>query len=223
VSEYCDCSLYPNNKQPRVNLKQTTGNSESPTESAVPPYAVTPRRTAYVPPSLGRSSPSNLSAGFGRSRRPESTASPSELTDAPSSPWWCRRAGRTGRGSPADGVWKGKVGCLFDEIQHLVEPPERLHMDVEAGPQRGRMPEHRGQSRASGSPVPGAEESHLLRAMRADVRPGISSESALCRNGPARRRISIWHSGAESESGVARDVYLQLEVLGAVLSERDGT
>jgi hypothetical protein len=47
-----------------------------------------------------------------------------------------------------DGVRKGEVGCLFDEIQNLVEPTERLHTDVQAGPQRGRMPERRGRSHA---------------------------------------------------------------------------
>jgi len=50
---------------------------------------------------------------------------------------------------------EGEVGCLFDEIQNLVEPTERLHMDVQAGPQRGRMPERRGRARAPDSPVPG--------------------------------------------------------------------
>jgi hypothetical protein len=35
-------------------------------------------------------------------------------------------------------VREGEIGCLFDEIQNLVEPIERLHMDVQAGPQRGR-------------------------------------------------------------------------------------
>jgi hypothetical protein len=54
-----------------------------------------------------------------------------------------------------DGVRKGEGGCLFDEIQDLVEPTERLHMDVRAGPQRGRMPERRGWSHASNSPTPG--------------------------------------------------------------------
>jgi hypothetical protein len=39
---------------------------------------------------------------------------------------------------------EGEVGCLFDEIQNLVEPTERPHTDVRAGPQRGRMPERRG-------------------------------------------------------------------------------
>jgi TonB family protein len=33
--------------------------------------------------------------------------------------------------SPVPG--EGKVGCLFDEIGNLVEPTERLHMDVQAG------------------------------------------------------------------------------------------
>jgi hypothetical protein len=66
-------------------------------------------------------------------------------------------------------VRKGEVGCLFDEIQDLVEPTERLHMaeqhygerrhrkcrpvrersgtrsdTVQAGPQRSRMPERHG-------------------------------------------------------------------------------
>lgn len=49
------------------------------------------------------------------------------------------------------GRQSGRVedGCLFDEISNLVEPTERLHMDVQAGPQRGRRPERRGQSHAS--------------------------------------------------------------------------
>jgi hypothetical protein len=34
------------------------------------------------------------------------------------------------------GVWKGEIGCLFDEIQNLVEPIERPRMDVRAGPQQ---------------------------------------------------------------------------------------
>jgi hypothetical protein len=61
-----------------------------------------------------------------------------------------------------DAVREGEGGCLFDEIQDLVEPTERLHMEVQAGPQRGRMPERRGQSRASDSPVSGEHrgESH---------------------------------------------------------------
>ena len=32
----------------------------------------------------------------------------------------------------------GEVGCLFDEIGNLVEPTERRHKEVPAGPQRGR-------------------------------------------------------------------------------------
>src|ERR1700728_4184241 len=59
-----------------------------------------------------------------------------------------------------EGVGKGEVGCLFDEIQNLVEPAERLHTDVQGGPQRGRMPERRGRSHAgrrtvSDSPLSG--------------------------------------------------------------------
>jgi hypothetical protein len=53
-----------------------------------------------------------------------------------------------------------EVGCLFDEIQDLVEPTERRTMDSPAGPQRGRMPERRGRSRASDSPVPGECRTH---------------------------------------------------------------
>jgi hypothetical protein len=52
-----------------------------------------------------------------------------------------------------DGVREGEVGCLFDEIHNLVEPTERLHTDVQAGPQRGRMPERRGRSRTFGPPL----------------------------------------------------------------------
>jgi hypothetical protein len=37
-----------------------------------------------------------------------------------------------------DEVREGEGGCLFDEIQYLLEPTERLHMDVQAGPQLGR-------------------------------------------------------------------------------------
>jgi hypothetical protein len=29
-----------------------------------------------------------------------------------------------------DGVRKGEIGCLFDEIQNLVEPIERLDTEV---------------------------------------------------------------------------------------------
>jgi hypothetical protein len=32
----------------------------------------------------------------------------------------------------------GEVGCLFDEIGNLVEPTERRHKEVPAGPQRSR-------------------------------------------------------------------------------------
>src|SRR5271157_808036 len=52
-------------------------------------------------------------------------------------------------------VREGEVGCLFDEIAYLVEPTERLHMDVQAGPQRGTMPKRCGRARAPDSPVPG--------------------------------------------------------------------
>ena len=37
-----------------------------------------------------------------------------------------------------------RVGCLSDEIQNLLGPTERLHTDVQSGPQRGRMPERCG-------------------------------------------------------------------------------
>jgi hypothetical protein len=39
-------------------------------------------------------------------------------------------------------------GCLFDEIQNLVEPIERRYMSVSAGPQRGRV------SRTRRTPAP---------------------------------------------------------------------
>jgi hypothetical protein len=54
-----------------------------------------------------------------------------------------------------DEIREGEGGCLFDEIQNLVEPTERLHTDVQAGPQRGRTPERRGQSHAFDSAMPG--------------------------------------------------------------------
>jgi len=76
-------------------------------------------------------------------------------------------------------VREGEVGCLIDEIQNLVEPIERLHMDVRAGPQRGRMPERRGRSRASGSPLSGAEVLRPAQAASADARPGMSCLPAL--------------------------------------------
>jgi hypothetical protein len=41
--------------------------------------------------------------------------------------------------SPSPGEHMGEGGCIFDEIGNLVEPTERLHMDVQAGPQRSRM------------------------------------------------------------------------------------
>ncbi len=44
-------------------------------------------------------------------------------------------------------VREGEVGCLFDEIQDLVGPTERRTMDGLAGPQRGRTPERREESR----------------------------------------------------------------------------
>ena len=31
-------------------------------------------------------------------------------------------------------VREGEIGCVFDEIQNLVEPIERPDMDVRAGP-----------------------------------------------------------------------------------------
>lgn len=34
-----------------------------------------------------------------------------------------------------------RADVFFDEIQDLVEPTERPHMDVRAGPQRDKMPE----------------------------------------------------------------------------------
>ena len=43
---------------------------------------------------MGDRSPEAEQPGFGRSRRSESATSPSEPTDAPSSPW-CRRAGQS--------------------------------------------------------------------------------------------------------------------------------
>jgi hypothetical protein len=43
-----------------------------------------------------------------------------------------------------DDVRTGEVGCLFDEIQNLVEPTERRTIDSPAGPQRDRMPERLG-------------------------------------------------------------------------------
>jgi hypothetical protein len=49
---------------------------------------------------------------------------------------------------------KGEVGWLFDEVQNLVEPTERLHTDVEAGAQRGRTPERRGRRRAGPTNCP---------------------------------------------------------------------
>jgi hypothetical protein len=50
-----------------------------------------------------------------------------------------------------DQVRKGEIGCLFVEIQNLVEPIERSHKDVGAGPQRGRIPERRGRARSPDS------------------------------------------------------------------------
>ena len=67
----------------------------------------------------------------------------------------CYREVATDRWSASTEIRKGEGGCLFDEIGNLVEPTERPHMDVRAGPQRGRMPERSGQSHASNSPKPG--------------------------------------------------------------------
>jgi hypothetical protein len=38
-----------------------------------------------------------------------------------------------------DEVRKGEIGCVFDEMQNLVEPIERRYMDVSAGPHRGSV------------------------------------------------------------------------------------
>lgn len=82
----------------------------------------------------------------------------------------------------------GEVGCLFGEIAYLVEPSARRPMCGPAGPRRGTMPEPRGQSRASGSPMPAAEVLQSAQAASADERPGMQCRAALCVNGPARRR-----------------------------------
>jgi hypothetical protein len=45
-------------------------------------------------------------------------------------------AGLCSNAMATDGVREGESGCLFDEIQNLVEPIERRYTDVSAGPQR---------------------------------------------------------------------------------------
>jgi hypothetical protein len=56
--------------------------------------------------------------------------------------------------SPMPGECMGEGGCLFDEIGKLVEPTERPHTDVRAGPQRGRTPKRRG----TNSPANGEQQ-----------------------------------------------------------------
>ena len=68
-----------------------------------------------------------------------------------------------GSGNAEFGV--GEIGCIFDEIQNLVEPIERRYMDVSAGPQPGRV------SRMRRRPVCGgagftAAESHRAAERR---------------------------------------------------------
>jgi hypothetical protein len=46
-------------------------------------------------------------------------------------------------------------GCLFDEIQNLVEPTERREMDGSAGPQRGRSQSAAVRGHAYNSPMSG--------------------------------------------------------------------
>jgi hypothetical protein len=54
----------------------------------------------------------------------------------------CGRARETD--SPSTSEHRGEGGRIFDEIGNLVEPTERPHMEIRAGPQRGRMPKRRG-------------------------------------------------------------------------------
>ena len=98
-------------------------------------------------------------------------------------------------------VREGEIGCVFDEIQNLVEPIERLHMDVQAGPQRGRTPERRDRARAPDSPPPGEGEvgcvfDEISNLVEPAERPAMEGWAGLISHGwrgvterPARRRI----------------------------------
>ncbi len=88
-------------------------------------------------------------------------------------------------------VREGEVGCLFDEIRNLVEPTERLHMDVQAGPQRGRMPKRCGRARASDSPVPGEGmgEPHAGERRHTDVAAGPQRSRTAKRRGRTARPV----------------------------------
>jgi hypothetical protein len=68
-------------------------------------------------------------------------------------------------------VRKGEGGCFFDEIQDLVEATERLHMDVQAGPQRGRMP---WRPRSKSSLLPAEQDAEASRTRTA--RPTENSD-----------------------------------------------
>jgi len=74
-----------------------------------------------------------------------------------------------------DEVREGEGGYLFDEMQDLVEPTERLHMDVQARPQRSRDAERRGRSHAFDSPVPGE---HRGEAYTPNAATGSGGRSA---------------------------------------------
>jgi hypothetical protein len=79
---------------------------------------------------------------------------------------------------------EGEVGCLFDEIGNLVEPTERLHMDVQAG-----------------------LTSHGWRGVARTARP--TKNSRCCRTkrrGPPGWVWSVWrHSSTICDTDVATD------------------
>ena len=107
-------------------------------------------------------------------------------------------------GVATDEVREGEGGCLFDEIRDLVAPTERLHMDVQAGPQRRHEPKRSGRSRASDSPSSSEGRVSRMSANATTGRSGRTVSRAGCEatqpNGSTRRRIrglllrkGVWH------------------------------
>jgi TPR repeat protein len=91
-----------------------------------------------------------------------------------------------------DGVRKSEIGCVFDEIQNLVEPIERRYIDLSAGPLRRQELTRSGWSHASNSPMPGAEELRSEQEVGAGVRPGLFGSSVPGPpEQPGRRRIRM--------------------------------
>jgi hypothetical protein len=77
------------------------------------------------------------------------------------SPDWSASAAGKRRDAVATDRWagstkirEGEIGCVFDEIQNLVEPIERRYMDGSAGRQRGRSRSVADWSRVPPKPLP---------------------------------------------------------------------